>query len=683
MLMNIKIKTKLMGTFLFVSLVPLTLVTVLSIHQAGRALNNEVVAKFTSVQEIKKNHIEDYFKRNETAFRLTKDEPYVHATLNALKESFETGKGVDNDQWRILADFRAARLNKLVEDNGWQDLYLISPEGWIIYTSARKSDLGMDLVNSKLASSNLGKAFKTLRNTATDQIVLADFDTYAPRDGHQVAFMLAKMENQMNGHVGFLAIQMSAGQINAIVQQRSGMGKTAESYLVGEVDGQARLRSDRILKNQRIGEPESDEHIEMALKGRSGNALRSREDGIREFVRYDPVKIEGLNWCLITTGTVDEAFGAVASLRNSILVLIAVVIAVVVGLALWITGMLVKPIKDTVAMTKDIAEGEGDLTKRLPVTGKDEMGEMAEWFNTFMNKLQTMIRQIAQDADTLNESSTTLSAIAGQMSSGSENVSRRSNQVAAAAEEMSANLSGVAAASEQAAANVNMVATAAEEMTATIREIAQNSEKARSITGSAVSQAESASNKINDLGRAANDIGNVTEVITEISEQTNLLALNATIEAARAGEAGKGFAVVANEIKELAKQTAQATQEIKSRIQAIQGSTAATVHDINQISVVIKEVSNIVDTIATAVEEQATTSQEIAGNVSQASQGIHEVNRNVNESSTVSGTISGDMAEVNDSVREISVSGGQVNFNAEELARLSQKLRALVGTFKV
>lgn len=683
MLMKMKIKAKLVTTFLIVSLVPLTLVTLLSIRQASRALNDEVVAKFTSVQETKKNHLEDYFRQVRTAFRLTKDEPYVHTTLKALKEPFQLYGGVDNDQYKILADFRGARINKLVENNGWEDLYLISLEGWIVYTSARRSDLGMNLVDGELAATNLGKALKKVRAAKAGQIVIADFDAYAPRNGKQVAFMIAMMEDQMSGQIGFLAIQMAADQINAIVQQRSGMGKTAESYLVGKMDGQIRLRSDRVLKKQRIGTPSADTYADMALKGESGNAIQTDGNGREEFVRYDPVSIEGLNWGLITTGACDEVFGAVASLRNSILVLIAVVIAGVVGVALWIAGMLVKPIDHTVAMIKDIAEGEGDLTRRLPVTHRDEIGAMAQWFNIFMDKLQVMIQQIAEDADTLTASSANLTAIAGKMSNGAENVSSRSDQVAAAAEEMSANMNGVAAASEQAATNINMVATAAEEMTSTIGEIAQNSEKARSITGSAVSQAGNASQKMDELGRAANDIGKVTEVITEISEQTNLLALNATIEAARAGEAGKGFAVVANEIKELARQTAQATQEIKSRIQAIQGSTDATVSDINQISVVIKEISDIVDTIATAVEEQATTSQEIAGNVSQASQGIQEVNRNVNESSTVSGAISGDMAEVNESVKEISVSGGQINVNAEELSQLSGKLRSLVGRFKV
>ncbi|XPS88618.1 cache modulated methyl-accepting chemotaxis sensory transducer [Desulfosarcina variabilis str. Montpellier] len=353
-------------------------------------------------------------------------------------------------------------------------------------------------------------------------------------------------------------------------------------------------------------------------------------------------------------------------------------------LLLWYAaGSIVRPIQGTVGMLKDIAEGEGDLTKRLEITSQDEIGDMGHWFNVFMEKLQGVIKDVAQNTGTLNDASSNLATIATELSENAESMSGRSNGVATAAEEMSANMTNVAATSEQASTNVNMVASATEEMTSTVNEIAQNSEKARVITESAVTQTNEASTEVGQLGRAAKEISKVTEVITDISEQINLLALNATIEAARAGEAGKGFAVVANEIKELAKQTAEATQEIKSQIDGIQGSTSATVNQISQITTVISEVNEIVGTIATAVEEQAVTSQEIAGNISQASQGIQDVNDNVGQSSVVSGTISGDIAEVNQSVQEITNSAGQVNMNVEELSKMAGNLQALVGRFKV
>ncbi len=357
---------------------------------------------------------------------------------------------------------------------------------------------------------------------------------------------------------------------------------------------------------------------------------------------------------------------------------------IIIGfLSYSIGSAILRPVNAMVKFFMELSKGEGDLTKRVEVDSKDEIGEMAQWFNTFMEKLQSLIKDISGNSMTLEDSSAGLTTIAGQLSNRAEDMLTRSNGVAVATEEMSANLNNIAAASEQASTNVNMVAAASEEMTSTVQEIAQNSGKARGITETAVVNTNSASAKVHELGEAALQISKVTEVITEISEQTNLLALNATIEAARAGEAGKGFAVVANEIKELAKQTATATQEIKTRIEGIQNSTNQTVTEISQITKVIDEVNDIVGSIATAVEEQSVSSQEISNNISQASQGIEEVNRNVNQTSTVSTGISNDIANVNQGVQDITSNSSQVDVKAKELAQLAAQLQQLVGRFKV
>jgi methyl-accepting chemotaxis protein len=366
------------------------------------------------------------------------------------------------------------------------------------------------------------------------------------------------------------------------------------------------------------------------------------------------------------------------------LIIVAVIcIILFIPIIYVLTGKVVNPIKKVANGLKDVAEGEGDLTKRLQVTSADEVGDLAKWFNIFMERLQGMIKDIAENADHLNENSAAFSDIANQMSLNAEQMSSKSNTVAGSTEEMSGNMDSVAAAMEEASTNINMVASAAEQMTSTINEIAQNSEKARSVTRDAVDSAKSTTERVGELGIAAKEIGKVTEAITEISEQTNLLALNATIEAARAGEAGKGFAVVANEIKELAKQTADATQEIKEKIDGIQRSTDATVDEIGQIFTIINGVNEIVSSIATAVEEQSLTTKEIAGNVAQASQGINQVNQNVAQSSSVASEINREMASLNQVASDMSNSGTQVNLSSSELSSLSKKLKDLVNQFKV
>lgn len=332
---------------------------------------------------------------------------------------------------------------------------------------------------------------------------------------------------------------------------------------------------------------------------------------------------------------------------------------------------------------RDVTEGDGDLTKRIDIWSGDELGQLGKLFNSFLEKLQGIIKQIIESSSNVGASSKELASIAQELLSNSENTSGRATNVSSSAEEMSANLNSVAAAMEQSSTNVNMVATAAEEMSSTINEIAENAERGRSIASKAVGQASKASEKMTELGEAAGKISKVTETITEISEQTNLLALNATIEAARAGEAGKGFAVVANEIKELAKQTAGAILDINTLIGDVQGTSTTTSQEIGQISSVINGVNEIVGAIATAVEEQAVATREIAENISQASDGIQEVNENVSQSSIVAADISKDITEVSSSAQKISLSSTTVKENAEDLNTSSDELNSIVGHFKI
>ncbi len=371
----------------------------------------------------------------------------------------------------------------------------------------------------------------------------------------------------------------------------------------------------------------------------------------------------------------------IASGQKINIILSVVILVISIVLVYLITSGIRTNVNKILVFADGLAKG--DFTLSIDVKSQDEMGQIAISLNNMKVQLGDLIKNIINGNKTLSSSSTELSVISRQMLGGAEQTSEKANVVAAAAEEMSSNMNSVAAASEQASTNVNVVSAATEEMTATINEIAQNSGKASSITGEAVNQTRNASDKVNELGSAAQDIGKVVETITNISEQVNLLALNATIEAARAGEAGKGFAVVANEIKELANQTADATQEIKGKIEAIQNTTAGTVTEIEQILIVINDVNDIVSTIATAVEEQSITTKEIAENVAQAAQGIQEVNENVVQGSSVAHEIAKDIADVSQAATEMSSGSEQVNLSAEDLSKLAEQLNELVKEFLV
>ncbi|MBF0226452.1 MAG: methyl-accepting chemotaxis protein [Desulfobacterales bacterium] len=334
-------------------------------------------------------------------------------------------------------------------------------------------------------------------------------------------------------------------------------------------------------------------------------------------------------------------------------------------------------------MLKNIAKGEGDLTKRLEEKTGDEFGEVAKWFNLFVIKIKDIIIKMSEDAEKLRISSNDMAQLSIYISQRADDMTQKSNNVSTSSEELSSNLIAISEAMKQASGNINLVSVSAEEITSTINEIASNSEKAKDITEDAVNKVNKASENINNLGTSADDIGKVTETINDISDQTNLLALNATIEAARAGDTGKGFAVVAGEIKDLAKQTADATNDIKIKINSIQNSTSVTVKEIKQISNVIHDVNLIVTSIAAAVEEQSTTTKEIAGNIAHASQGVIEVERNVEQSSSFSKNISADISDFNLSITALLKDSNKVKINSQELNNLSTSLNNMVKLFKI
>jgi len=354
-------------------------------------------------------------------------------------------------------------------------------------------------------------------------------------------------------------------------------------------------------------------------------------------------------------------------------------LGVVIFVLIWSRAKIVKPIQEDAAFAEALADG--DLTRQVAVDQDDEMGDLAKALNAMSSHLNMMIRQISEGVGTLADSSGSMSAIAAQMLSGAENTVSKSNTVAAASEEMNVNMESIAAAMEQASTNVKTVASSAAEISDSLEKVTQSTSQAQDITMEAVSKTEQASSQVHELGEAAEEIGMVTETIKAISDKTNLLALNATIEAARAGDAGKGFAVVANEIKDLAQQTAEATEDIAKKLKGVQKSTSDTVQEIGDVTEVINQVAEIVATITEAVSQQNDTTSEISENVMQASQGLDEINENVNQTSQAVSQVAAEISEVNEGASEISNSSAMVRQSAQELGELAETLKKMVQQF--
>ncbi|MDA8295510.1 MAG: HAMP domain-containing methyl-accepting chemotaxis protein [Actinomycetota bacterium] len=308
---------------------------------------------------------------------------------------------------------------------------------------------------------------------------------------------------------------------------------------------------------------------------------------------------------------------------------------------------------DEILGAVNLAAG-GDLTVEVPVSGADAIGRLGERLSGFLADLRKKVAIIGEDSSGLAGAAEELSATATQLSSGAEETSSQAQLVSETS----------VAVSE----SVQTVAAAAEELTASIREIAKNAAEASQVATQAARVAEATNTTVGKLGASSAEIGNVIKVITTIAQQTNLLALNATIEAARAGEAGKGFAVVANEVKDLARETATATEDISAKIEAIQNDTAGAVQAIGEIAEIIAKINELQTTIASAVEEQTATTNEIARSVAQAASG--------------SGDITANIGSVADTAQHGATGAADTLRAASELARLASQLQRLVGEFR-
>ncbi len=359
------------------------------------------------------------------------------------------------------------------------------------------------------------------------------------------------------------------------------------------------------------------------------------------------------------------------------------VLALIIGalIVFFMNKQLMKSMKGMAKLAKEVAQG--NFKYSFSYEANDAIKETVDSMNHMVKGLAHLIEQLNSGVHTLSEASGELNQMSDKMSGSSETSVSKVNTVASAAEEMSVNMDSVAAAMEQASTNVEIVATGTNDMKDSIDKVSQNSNHTREITNKAVTQAQATSSRVAELGRAAEEINKVTDTINSISSQTNLLALNATIEAARAGEAGKGFAVVANEIKELAGQTAGATEDIAKNIQEIQDQVKGAVTEIQEISEIINQINEFVNEAATAIESQSTTTTQIAENINQVSLGIQEVNENVNQSSEVSGQVAEEISDVLTASQEINTFSSTVKEKSQVLNTVMQQLQELTQKFKV
>jgi methyl-accepting chemotaxis protein len=365
-------------------------------------------------------------------------------------------------------------------------------------------------------------------------------------------------------------------------------------------------------------------------------------------------------------------------------------LTILAGFSLWyciywaIMGSgLSDPLKRMLEVLDRARAGTFSARVELNFPRRDELGRVAEGLNWMLEKLERVMTDVTGKAAEVVSSTDGVTAVTSEMSRGVDQVSQRASAIAAAAEQLAANMATMSTSTSEATANVKNVAAAVEEMTASIGEIARNAEQVSSVASNAATLAKASNDNMGQLGQTAEEIGRVIEVIQDIAEQTNLLALNATIEAARAGTAGKGFAVVASEVKELAKQSGGATEDIRKRIEAIQAEINRTVHAIANISQAIGNVNDASRMIASAVEEQSITANEISRNVAQTSTTVETVARGVTETATVSQEVTRNIVDVEQAIKQ-TVEGAQFAREVTtQLAQVTKQLQDTITGFEV
>jgi methyl-accepting chemotaxis protein len=402
------------------------------------------------------------------------------------------------------------------------------------------------------------------------------------------------------------------------------------------------------------------EKLEAAIRvtdGLSGSIAGTDVGGDQRIYGFAPSRellgFKGYGWSVLYSQDHANAVASATALRNSLLVLVGLFSLAILVAGTFIAKGLAKPLVDTTNALREVAKG--NLSRRLPIRCKHEVGQMAQALNEALSQIGTVMSAISKNADLLASAAVQLNSNNRSLESTAVDASDQSMQASAAATQVSANVATVAA--------------SVEEMGASIKEISKNTSEAANVANTAVKLADRTGSSMQKLTASTNEISQVVTVITSIAEQTNLLALNATIEAARAGEAGKGFAVVANEVKELAKGTAKATEEIRSKIEAIQNDVQFAGSSISGITEVINQVNDISNTIASAVEEQSVTTAEMSRNVSEAAKACDEIAKNV-------GNVAQGAQRTKDGVSEASTA-------VNELSAMAAELRSLVSRFNL
>lgn len=621
----------------------------------SRIINNEAPASVSYIAETFEKNISNAINIS----KLIADNPFLHSWINE-------GEGDDSkkDAIGFLQEVKKHDMDFVFAVSGKSNTYytekgvfkIISPD------NPRDSWFYSSIKSGQKTAISIQRAEKT---------------------NHLMAFINVLM-GPVDSPLGVAGCGINLEQLSQKLSDTK-LTENSIAYLIGPEGGIKAHPDTKVLNDIKNIQNFDDKNYKENVV----SPLLSNTEGSIEYVNAKKVDmlvaykvVPSTGWKVVIEIPKKELGKGLGKIKIASFLMLVIFIVILVIVLNFLLNIILKSIINAADALSEISEGDGDLTQRLNVTSSDEIGTLASSFNMFIGKLNTIIREAAGHSFKVRDAANDMLTISQNVSTESESTSKKTANIALSTDSVNTNIKSVSSAMDNATNNISTIASSVVEMSATVNEISQRASEANSISQNAVNMSTATSSQIQELGASAQEISRVTETITEISEQTNLLALNATIEAARAGEAGKGFAVVAGEIKELATQTASATQEIKEKITGIQEATNSSISNIEAINKVINDFNELITSIAVAIEEQTSTTQEISSNISFLSEGVADANNNVAQSAAAVSEISQDADSANTSVGELAANGSQLKSDAKALADLADNLTNLMGSFK-
>ncbi|AUW02897.1 methyl-accepting chemotaxis protein [Vibrio campbellii] len=648
-----KFSTQVKGWVVFASIVPVIVALLVSVYSSTKSLNTLNEERLVALRDTKQARLDELFER------------YQNNTSAVAKVvATNIDQLFNGDFHRLLTD-----LNRELD---FYDIFIVDESGDVIYTVAREADYQTNLVSGAYSNSGLGDVYRAIR--AGKQFAAVDFAPYAPSNGDPAAFLGVPLK--VEGEQWMVATQMSIDGINQLMNLRSGMGESGETYLVGS---DYRMRSDsfldpvgRTIQASFAGTVENNgvdsDAVKRALAGESGVETIIDYNGNPVVSAYSPIDMYGHRWALLSEIDVAEAEQPIKELMtlNGIVLFLAVIGGI--SVALVVTRAVMKPLGGEPEEMKQLMNqlAHGDL--RLNISQADE-GSLKQTLNTTASNLTVMIKDISDASSQLAATSEELSVVTEQSEQSLHVQNDELQQAVTAIHQMTSSISEVAGS----ASSVSV--SAAEANQGCQQELQRITKTVHTVSG-LVEQVDEGNHNVVQLAEQVREISTLLDVIRGVADQTNLLALNAAIEAARAGESGRGFAVVAEEVRNLAQRTQVSTEQIEEMVHKVNQQAEQTEAIINNCKLVAGETMEQVQETGAMIETVVGTMEQIHRQTSSVSQATEE-------QAKVSGGIDSSLVTIQDLATQ-NVSGAhETSASSRELARVAVNLKEIVDDFKV